>query len=58
MIQIKLIREIKGKDLIKEYEEKYNTPESLKKLVEEIKDIKLELDMMDGYITKNILKKH
>lgn len=31
MIKIKLIREINGKDLIKEYETKYNTHENLKK---------------------------
>ncbi|BBL61197.1 MAG: winged helix-turn-helix transcriptional regulator [Methanobrevibacter arboriphilus] len=44
MIKIKLIREIKGKQLIKEYEELYDTPENLKKIVEETEDMKLDLD--------------
>ncbi|MCL2157617.1 MAG: MarR family transcriptional regulator [Methanobrevibacter sp.] len=44
MIKIKLIREVIGKDLIKEYEEKYGTPEKLKKIFEETEDMKLELD--------------
>jgi hypothetical protein len=33
MIQIKLIREIKGKDYVKEMETLYNTPKNLKKIV-------------------------
>ena len=44
MIKIKLIREIIGKDLIKEYEKKYDNPEELKKIFEETEDMKLELD--------------
>ena len=44
MIKITLIREIIGKDLIKEYEKKYKTLENLKKIVEETGNMKLELD--------------
>jgi len=44
MIQIKLIREIKGKDFVKEMEKLYSTPTNLKKIVEETEDMKLELD--------------
>ncbi|MCL2688073.1 MAG: winged helix-turn-helix transcriptional regulator, partial [Methanobrevibacter sp.] len=54
IIKIKLIREIKGKDLIKEYERKYRTLENLKKIFEETEDMKLELD----YDEWKYFKKH
>ena len=54
MIQIKLIRVIKGKDLIKEYEKRYRTLENLKKIVEETENMKLELD----YDEWKYFKKH
>jgi predicted transcriptional regulator len=47
MIKITLIREIKGKDLIKEYEKKYGTIEKLEKLCKKHDDnplIALDLD--------------
>jgi len=47
MIKITLIREIKGKDLIKEYQEKYGSLEKLKKEYEKIDDMIMELDIED-----------
>lgn len=46
MIQIKLIRNIKRKNLIKEYEAKYKNIETLKKLIQEKpEDVNLDLDL-------------
>ena len=48
MITIKLIREIKGKDFIKEMEKEHGSIEQLKKVFEDGKgDMKLELDLED-----------
>jgi len=54
MIKIKLIRKIKGKELVKEYEKNYRTLENLKKIVEETENMKLELD----YDEWKYFKKH
>jgi len=53
MIKIKLIREIKGEEYVKEMETLYNTPENLKKIVEETEDMKLELDYDDWVYFKD-----
>ena len=53
MIKIKLIREIKGKDYVKEMETLYGTFENLKKIVEETEDMKLELDYEDWVYFKD-----
>ena len=47
MIKITLIRNIKGKDLIKEYEQKYGSLEKLKKEYEKDGDMIMEIDIED-----------
>jgi len=48
MIKIKLVREIKGKDLVKEFEKIYGKIEDLKKIFDEGKgNMKLEMDLED-----------
>ncbi|WP_297898524.1 HVO_A0114 family putative DNA-binding protein [Methanobrevibacter sp.] len=53
MIQIKLIREIKGKEYVKEMEEKYTNPKNLKAVYEEHEDMKLQLDYDDWIYFKD-----
>lgn len=55
MIKIKLVREIKGKDLVKEFEKTYGKIENLKKIFDKEKgNMKLEMDLEDWeYFLKN-----
>jgi predicted transcriptional regulator len=54
MIKMKLIRKIKGEDLISEYKEKYGELKELKKLFEKDNtNVKLELDIDEWEYFKN-----